>query len=267
MNFVVAFKGEALPIIDFYQLEKVDDSPYPIFQKDQHSLIISGLGRESTISASKALHKVTKRVNLAWMNHGIAGHGGLEVGKAFIAGKLMDDSSEECFYPPQIFEHSMEVSSLKTCSSPTSNYQTNLGYDMEAHAFYKTACQFSSRELVQVVKIVSDNPTHRYDQINPQEVPAMIDHHLKGIDALVKQIDEASTAMQPDLELDQLCEKLQCMHSFSVTRGHQLYELLRHAKALGLKLSQIEELIASATDARDVMKKAANFLEPHRTLQ
>ncbi len=267
MNFVVAFKGEAQPIIDFYRLKKVEDSPCPIFRNDHHSLIMSGLGREKAVSATQVLNQITRKANQGWINIGIAGHGSLEIGEAFVGGKIIDDSNNECFYPPQVFEHSFEVSSIITCTKPSSNYQTNLGFDMEAHAFYKTACQFSSRELVQVIKIVSDNPAHSHDQIKPNEVPVMIDSHLQKIDALVKQIDEASTTMQPDLELDQLCEKLKGMHSFSVTRAHQLHDLLRHAKAIGLKLSQIEELIISATDARDAIKKAAHFVEPHRTLK
>jgi adenosylhomocysteine nucleosidase len=266
MNFVVAFKGEAQPIIHFYQLEKVEHSPYPIFCNDQHSLILSGLGRDHAVSATTALHQVTKKDNLGWMNLGIAGHGNLTLGEAFLSGKIVDDISDKSFYPPQIYQHSLKISTLQTCSQPSSNYDQDLGFDMEAHAFYKTASKFSIRELVQVIKIVSDNPTHKHDQINPSEVPEMIYGHLKGIDALVKQIDEASTTMQPDLELDQICKRLEGMHSFSVTRVHQLHDLLRHAKAMGLKLSQIEELIISATDAGDAIKKAAHFVEPHRTL-
>ena len=57
MNFVVAFKGEAQPLIDFYQLEKVEDAPYPLFRNDQHFLIISGLGRDRAISSTTALYQ------------------------------------------------------------------------------------------------------------------------------------------------------------------------------------------------------------------
>ena len=175
MNFVVAFKGEAQPLIDFYQLAKMNDSPYPLFRNAQHSLVISGLGRDRAVSATTALHQVTNKPNLGWMNLGIAGHGSLKFGEAFIAGKITDDSKDESFYPPQIFEHSFAVSCLQTCFKPCSNYQPDLGYDMEAHAFYRTACQFSIRELVQVIKIVSDNPDHDLNQVNPKEVSAMIE--------------------------------------------------------------------------------------------
>ena len=266
MNFVVAFKGEAQPLIDFYQLAKVEDAPYPIFRNDQHSLVISGLGRDRAVSATNALHQVTNKPNLGWMNLGIAGHGSLGFGEAFIAGKIIEDSKEESFYPPQIFEHSFAVSCLQTCSKPCLNYQPNLGYDMEAHAFYRTACQFSIRELVQVIKLVSDNPDHDLNQVNPKEVPAMMETRLKEIDALVKQIDTTGLTMQSDEEVNKICEKIQSVHSFSVTHGHQLHDLLRQAKSLEVNLDEIEEIITKASNARDAMQKVTHFLEPKRIL-
>jgi len=266
MNFVVAFQGEAQPLIDFYQLEKVEDAPYPLFRNDQHCLIISGLGRDSATSATSALHQITNKPNLGWMNLGIAGHGSLKIGKAFIALKVADESSDESFYPPQIFEHSFAVSCLQTCSKPCSNYQPDLGYDMEAHAFYRIACQFSIRELVQVIKIVSDNPDHDLNQVNPKEVPAMIEKCLKEIDTLVKQIDTSSFAIRSDNELVEGYQRAQSIHSFSVTHGHQLHDLLRQAKSLGVDLGEIEEIIAKASNARDAMQKVTHFLEPKRIL-
>ena len=266
MNFVVAFKGEAQPLIDFYQLEKVEDAPYPLFRNDQHFLIISGLGRDRATSATTALHQVTNKPNLGWMNLGIAGHGGIEIGEAFIAGKITDDSSSESFYPPQIFAHSYAVSCLQTCSKPSSNYQADLGYDMEAHAFYRTASQFSIRELVQVIKIVSDNPDHDLNQVNPKEVPAMIETRLKEIDALVNQVDTASLSMNSDDEVSEIIQRIQSVHSFSVTHTHQLNDLFRQAKSLGVNLAELEEIIAKASNARDAMQKVTHFLQPKRIL-
>jgi hypothetical protein len=266
MNFVVAFKGEAQALIDFYQLTKVEDAPYPLFRNDQHSLVISGLGRDRAVSATTALHQVANKPSLGWINLGIAGHGSIEIGEAFIAGKITDDSSNDSFYPPQIFEHSFAVSCLQTCSKPCSNYQPDLGYDMEAHAFYRTACQFSIRELVQVIKIVSDNPDHDLNQVNPKEVHAMIETRLKEIDALVNQIDTASLSLQSDDDLCEIIQKIQSIHSFSVTHTHQLYDLLRQAKSIGVDLGEIEEIIARASNARDAMQKVTHFLKPKRIL-
>lgn len=266
MNFVVAFKGEALPLIDFYRMEKRVHSAHSVFQNEHHKLILSGPGRKNAISATETLFQMNDLKNQGWINVGVAGHGSLAVGESFLCGKVLDDSSAECFYPPQIFEHSFGVSSLTTCSKPSSNYQIDMGFDMEAHAFYKTASKFSIRELVQVIKIVSDNPDYDLNQVNPKGVPAMIERHLEEIDVLVKQIDTASLTMQSDDEVDKICEKIKSMHSFSVTHRHQLHDLLRQAKNLGVDLDEIEGIISKASIARDAMKEVTHFLEPKRIL-
>jgi len=267
MNFVVAFKGEAHPLIDFYQMEKRVHSTHSVFQNEHHTLILSGPGRKNAISATETLFQMEDLKNQGWINLGIAGHGSLAIGEAFLSGKVMDDSSAECFYPPQIFEHSFGVSSLTTCSKPSSNYEMDMGFDMEAHAFYKTASQFSIRELVQVIKIVSDNPIHGLEKVKTKDVTKWMNQHMEELDELVAQIDAASATLQPDLELETLFSKLQQMHSFSATRRYQLHNLLLHAKATGVKMSKIEELFASANEAKDAMKKANQFLEPYRRIR
>jgi len=114
MNFVVAFKGEAQPLIDFYQLEKVEDAPYPLFRNDQHCLIISGLGRDSATSATSALHLVTNKPNLGWMNLGVAGHGSLEVGEALSLAK----SSMKAVMNPFILHKFLNTRLQSVCYKP-----------------------------------------------------------------------------------------------------------------------------------------------------
>ena len=43
MNFVVALKAEATPLVDFFELVKENAaSPFPIFANDRHRLVLSG---------------------------------------------------------------------------------------------------------------------------------------------------------------------------------------------------------------------------------
>ena len=94
----------------------------------------------------------------------------------------------------------------------------------------------------------------------------MIEKCLKEIDTLVKQIDTTSFAIRSDNELVEGYQRAQSIHSFSVTHRHQLHDLLRQAKSLGVDLGEIEEIIARASNARDAMQKVTHFLEPKRIL-
>jgi adenosylhomocysteine nucleosidase len=266
MNFVVAFLAEAQPVIDFYRLVKTDVSSGSIFKNDQHYLIISGLGKDRAATATKLLGESKARKNEGWLNLGIAGHGSHAKGDAFIAGKIIDDKNEEVFYPPPICQSALQVSSLCTCSSPMTQYEPEMGYDMEAHSFYREASKFSFRELVQVVKVVSDTPSQPIEKIRPQEATEMIASHMNQLDRLVRQIDQLALEVQPDEQIEKVVKEILSLHHFSVTRTHQLLELLRHAKMLGVDLDEIKNLVSLSPDAKQALEKIKIRIEPHRKL-
>jgi hypothetical protein len=266
MNFVVAFLAEAQPVIDFYRLVKTDAPSGSMFQNDQHCLLISGLGKDRAATATKLLGQSKAKKNEGWLNLGIAGHGSLAKGDAFIAGKIVDDKSEEVFYPPPISHSSLPVSSLCTSSSPVTQYEPGMGYDMEAHSFYREASRFSFRELVQVVKIVSDTPSHPIEKIHPREATEMIASHMNQLDQLVRQIDQLALEVQPDEQIEKVAQEILSLQHFSVTRSHQLRELLRHAKMLGVDLDEIKNLVSLSPDAKQALDKIKIQIEPHRKL-
>ena len=266
MNFIVAFLAEAQPVIDFYRLVKTDVSPGSMFKNDQHCLLISGLGKDRAASATKLLGQSKVRKYEGWLNLGIAGHGSLAKGDAFIAGKIVDDKSEEVFYPPQICQSSLPVSSLCTSSSPVTQYEPEMGYDMEAHSFFREASKFSFRELVQVVKIVSDTPSQSIEKILPQEATEMISLHMRDVDELVCQIDQMAMELQPDEQIEEISKEILTIHHFSVTRSHQLHELLRHAKMLGVDLDEIKNLVSFSPNAKEALEKIRIQIEPYRKL-
>ena len=266
MNFVVAFLTEAQPVIDFYRLVKTDAPSGSLFQNEQHCLLISGLGKDRAATATKLLGQSKAKKNEGLLNLGIAGHGSLAKGDAFIAGKIIDDKSEEVFYPPQISHSSLPVSSLCTSSSPVTQYEPGMGYDMEAHSFYREASRFSFRELVQVVKIVSDTPSQPIEKIHPREATEMIASHMNQLDQVVRQIDQLALEVQPDAQIEKMAQEFLTVHHFSVTRSHQLRELLRHAKMLGVDLDEIKKLVSLSPDAKQALEKIKIQIEPHRKL-
>lgn len=266
MNFVVAYKAEALPLIDFYRLKKIHHPASLIYQNDHHSLIISGPGKDNVTSAIENLLNLNGSQNQAWLNLGIAGHESLAKGEIFIAAKIQSEPNEEIFYPPQIYSHSISTSCLITLDTPSSDYRDGMGFDMEAYAFYKTASNYSIRELIQVIKIVSDNPSDSLESFTPKEVPGLIAAHIDKVDELVKEIEEASEIIKTDNDIQVASDKFQKLHHFSATRTHQLNELVHHSKILGLDLCEIEEIIKSASDAGDAIKKVTSLLSPHRKL-
>ena len=264
MSFVIAFPGEAQPLIDFYDLQKVGDLPFPYYQKDNHKLVLSGMGRKKTAEAVNFLKTKNASPNQTWINLGIAGHGSLEIAQPFLAGKIEDDLSENCFYPPQIYDHAFPVSCLKTCSQPCLYYEPELGYDMEAHAFYSSVVSVTTRELVQVVKVTSDNPSSPLSNFSRKDVPKFIENQLENITRLVDQMEKTNLSIQIEPEISNTYESVREIHHFSSTRSHQLHDLIRHSNALGLSLEEIVSIAKSAKDGAEVISSINLWMKPNR---
>ena len=143
---------------------------------------------------------------MPFLNVGIAGHGSLDIGTAFIANRIEDDQEDKTFYPPQITNSKMMQSRLRSCSHPNRNY-ANLGFDMEAHAFFSIASRSITRELVQVVKVVSDNNDHSFESITPTIASDLIEKNLPEIIDLVDQLEGFSEEISVDSSTISIQEK------------------------------------------------------------
>lgn len=74
---------------------------------------------------------------------------------------------------------------IQTASRPQLDYDQPHLCDMEASAFYETATRFSSGELILCLKVISDNQLSPAENIQPEQVSALIAAHLLTIETLL----------------------------------------------------------------------------------
>ena len=159
MNFVCALLPEAKALIQELGLSKQKiESPFALFKNESHQLVVSGIGKQNVATAIGFLHGFAPSKNTAWLNVGLAGHGNAQLGTPVHIIKSTEHSTQKSYYPPPIFSSELAKSVLLTCDQPSTEYQPDTAYDMEGSAFFATASRFCTRELVQSVKIISDNP-------------------------------------------------------------------------------------------------------------
>lgn len=267
MNFVIALKAEAGPLIEWFKLSKEDTpSPFPVFTNDLHRLVLSGVGKDLSAKATSYLAERFPKPNQTWMNFGLAGHGTLELGTVFMANRILDDGDRNAFYPTQLFEHELQSSTLKTCSSPNSDYPDPIGYDMEASAFCARASAASVRELIQVIKIVSDNPDHPVDSFDRSSVGTSVDRALPSILPLIEQFEELAHYIEPAPELSKIFDSVLSEHPFSETQRHQARKLLTHGRALGYPEKKALGIITKARTAKQAISMLREYMEEYRVL-
>jgi nucleoside phosphorylase len=157
-------------------------------------------------------------------NIGIAGHKSHAIGSVFLIDKITDNDSGRRYYPPLVFTPPCPTHSLQTAAKPQLTYPPSYLCDMEASAFYETATRFSSGELIQCLKIVSDNELSPAQNIQPKQVSTLIDAQLSTIESILMELTKlAESLTTPELtEFDQLISQ----YHFTVNEQIQLKKLL-----------------------------------------
>lgn len=234
INLVVALKAEARPLIRYYELHnRHADSALPVYRSEDMTLVVSGPGKEAAATATAWLQELSpENKRNAWLNIGIAGHATCTMGNGRLANRITEHATNRSWYPPQVHNLDIATGRLLTVDSPENDYNVDALYDMEAAGFYPAACRFSSSELVQCFKVVSDNRQHANTKITAKHCEQLIAGQLKTIDNLVETLADMqkrySSWHAPHPDLEHLVEQWH----FTVSQHHQLARLLKRWTAL-----------------------------------
>ncbi|HEX7027980.1 MAG TPA: hypothetical protein VF268_12120 [Gammaproteobacteria bacterium] len=242
LNLVVALKAEAAPLIAHYGLRA--RAPKGLFalyesshENDGVALVVSGVGKTAAAGAVTYLHAVTgEPQHAAWLNIGIAGHRDHALGTLWLAHKITDAAANRNWYPPQILASTLMSRELLCVDTPEAGYTGDALYDMEAAGFYAAACRCSTAELVQCLKIISDNAQSPANTpgnpLKARDVEALVAAQLPAITDYAEALEKLARQLQSrQLPDDELQPYLQHWH-FTVTQRHQLKTLLQRRRAL-----------------------------------
>lgn len=221
-----ALACEAHPVIQYYRLKKNPSVfAFPVYRNQDMTLIVTGIGKTAMaagIAYTQALFSPDCRPIM--LNIGIAGHRNHRLGSIFIIDKITDKDTERRFYPPLVYAPPCPTHSLVTLSRPQVTYPPESLCDMEASAFYETSTRFSSSELIQCLKIISDNEESPTQHIQPMIVSEQIARHLSIIDKVIHELTELQLCITVP-ELPEFESKLK-EYRFSVAEQAQLKKLL-----------------------------------------
>jgi len=188
LTFVVALHCEAKPVIDFYKLKKVDVKPFDLYRGKSESveieLLVTGIGALSVASAVAWLAGANTSINKAqrvWLNVGTAGHEDRDVGSLILVHGVGDEVLQRSHYPPLVCKWAGQTDAVLSVSAPTSSYPAGAAVDMEAYAFFNTAIRFSDSELVQSLKVISDNREQGIESLNAKKMTLLISNHIADI--------------------------------------------------------------------------------------
>lgn len=271
LNIITALNCEAKPIIDFYRLSKKRSKPFDYYtgtsisiagQEFVINLLVSGIGCLNMSSACGWLASQTDNLQSIWLNVGTAGHKDLAVGSIVRVHRSIDISIGQSHYPPMTAKWQGENSPLLTVEAASDDYPQGALVDMEGIAFFRSASLFASAELIQSIKIVSDNETNSLERLNAALISQLIEPHSTILNEFALRLIDLLPPKHDVSEYLSLIDHLHC----TVSQRQQYEQLLSKLLSLHQLNKQSKDQIKSATTMSSllkILKKQLQMIRPN----
>jgi nucleoside phosphorylase len=265
VNIVVAHALEAKALVKMLELERHHASTDFVEYSNSNKLrlLVSGIGKEAIAAGVTYLSEQQASDNgeiRAWLNIGIAGHRDASLGSAWLGNKITDHSSGTSAYPPQLIE-GVEVGSVVTVDEPENSYPLNAAYEMEASAFYAEATKYSTAELVQVFKVISDNLENPVSEIDIRRVPGLIAAQSPQLLILIERMSAIAREYNSNQRLPGYFFEICSQIHLTVNQKLQLRRLCQRYKALGLEKELGRVAGRKASDARELIQQLTERID------
>lgn len=265
VNIVVALATESRPLIDHFRLAQDRAATgFRVFQGDGITLVVTGTGRVASaagVAMLAGLGRSSRPGASAWLNVGIAGHADYEVGTGVHAVSIREAATGRTWYPPRIVDLPGCGETVCTVDVPETEYPDPYVYDMEASGFYATALRFSTGELIQVYKIISDNRSDGVDTVGGHWIRDSVTRQLPAIEAAVAALSTLAAeveATRPKLaEFDHIISRWH----FSVAQQHRLRSLLRRWEVLSGDAPLLDAELNRCPSAKSLLAEIAARLD------
>jgi hypothetical protein len=206
--WVCALHCEAGPVIDYYRLKKSHEvRAFDVYHGDDMLCIVTGIGKLASAAACAwVAARCEREAALAWINLGVAGAAEHELGTLFVINKIVDAETGQSYYPAPAVTTSLAA---------------------EASGFIYSALRFSSAELTQSLKIISDNRRQQTGK-NRQRVSELVQAQIESIDrqaAGLLRLKQQVAALE--IPADSWQQLLSLAH-FSQTQRNRLRVLWRY---------------------------------------
>ena len=255
IRWVVALKEEAEIILDEYNMNF--DPEFTLFQVFRNFaktrwLVLSGIGRHNSAAATTYLYIISNASrSTSWINLGIAGSGKGHYGDLCLVNKISNNGSSNT-YPATIPNVTFDKMKLFTSDVPVVNYTLHELIDMEGSAFYDVTNKISSRELICLIKVISDGPDNSIKDLNKLKIIELIKSNITNIKTIVSYYENLSTIEHEIKTKPKIFSKISSQWHFTVSQQHKLNNLITRINTL-TKDKEIMELLKDCKTSRSVI--------------
>lgn len=245
---ITALPAESRVFIDALNLKPILDHGWRLYGHSEYLLLQTGLGKLNAAAAVSALLHTRLDVR-AIINAGIAG-GSAAIGDTFLAHQITDFGTGEKWHPhlpPQRIVNSMATSGVLTLDRPSSNYQPDSLFDMEASGIMSAASKYLSTDAMQFIKVISDNAESTLTSFKPAMVTELMQPTVATVINMANWLSETGHSYARTSNTHALHETLIKGIHHTATEKHQLLRLLQQHCALTGHLPDASQLLGANT--------------------
>jgi adenosylhomocysteine nucleosidase len=270
LNLIAALDCEAKPLVARLRLHRRDDCrAFKVFEGDNLRLLISGTGKLAAATATAYAVQLSENSAASsgdaamFLNFGVAGHASAPIGSTLVANAVLDAGSGQRWYPAQMFSLPCSTTSITTFDAPNFDYSQPGGYDMELSGMLSSAMYWTTIELVQSVKIVSDNRPRKNGLISADTASTLIEAGLPVIEHMITHL----LAIQENNHVIDDLSWLQHLYSrfrFSTYQRLALRKLLKGIQLLDGGDQRIARIAGSSASSAQLLKMLRTELQQAR---
>ena len=262
LHITCALKPEAQPLLDYFELRAVPGAAHIYHNPAARiSLTLSGIGKSTGAAAvTRTQAQFNADKTHAWLNLGIAGHADLPVGQAVMVNKVTDAASGQTWFPSRVFAVTLPCRGLVTLEQPGNDYRGEL-FDMEGAGFFQATSSIATLELVQALKVVSDNAIQPMAGVTPALATGLITQNLPIIAEVIGQLLALSALLHQPQDPGPHYYALTRGRHFSVSRQHKLRALLKKWQVLHPGDTRLAERLRRKKTAAEVLRHLQEELE------
>jgi adenosylhomocysteine nucleosidase len=257
-----ALKAEAISIIRHFKLKNFIDNKFEIFSNEDIFLIITKVGSINSAIATAYIATLLnikfKNEKLVFLNIGIAGHKDLSIGSCILAHEVRDEITKIKYFPSLIFDFDI-TKTILCVSKPSKDYLDDFVFDMESFGFFVAASKFCEIDLIQSLKIISDNLSSNILDISKEKIEDLIFKNLNVIEKIIFDMFKVLKSIKNEISIND--ELLIIQNKFHLTFSEQnmLSDYLFKIKALKKDFILSENILSKFITKKDFLDFLKDF--------
>jgi adenosylhomocysteine nucleosidase len=133
-------------------------------------------------------------------------------------------------------------------------YNNDWIYEMEAAGFYNTVSRFTTSELIQCIKIISDNQSSSTEKVSAKQVESLVEGNLEAIERVVLGLDALAKELESRERAPEKFEHVLKKFHFTVTEQRKLKRLLKRLETLDINPEIWESQISQLKNTNGVIR-------------